>query len=289
MKTKISILGLILIGISSLTSAATIYVDAAATGANNGTSWADAYTTIQAAVDSAAFTATSDATILVADGVYGEMVTLASDNGGVDGAPNQIKANNPGMVEINGGGVRANGIKIAGASYVVLDGLVIRDATGSGIQLETAANCALSNLMVTASATGITVKNSPWLNVGHSSFSGNTGNGLLMERSNDCRFDYVDINRNNNGIGGSESATNLRTRFTHCVIARNTYDGFAVPMNVFKDSVWDHCSLVANRRYAFSWNHNNNNIRVTNSIVAYNGLSVATGNSDNFRIGGSLA
>lgn len=60
-------------------------------------------------------------------------------------------------------------------------------------------------------------------------------------------------------------------------------------MNVFKDSVWDHCSLVANRRYAFSWNHNNNNIRVTNSIVAYNGLSVATGNSDNFRIGGSLA
>lgn len=103
MKTKISILGLILIGISSLTSAATIYVDAAATGANNGTSWADAYTTIQAAVDSAAFTATSDATILVADGVYGEMVTLASDNGGVDGAPNQIKTNNPGMVEINGG------------------------------------------------------------------------------------------------------------------------------------------------------------------------------------------
>ncbi len=88
----------------------------------------------------------------------------------------------------------------------MLDGLVIRDATGSGIQLETAANCALSNLMVTASATGITVKDSPWLNVGHSSFSGNTGNGLLMERSNDCRFDYVDINRNNNGIGGSESA-----------------------------------------------------------------------------------
>ena len=57
------ILGFILAGMTGVVSAAEIFVDAAATGAGDGTSWANAYKTIQAAVNSAAFKSTSDATI----------------------------------------------------------------------------------------------------------------------------------------------------------------------------------------------------------------------------------
>ena len=116
MKAARFVLALVLVGLTGIVSAATIYVDTAATGANNGTSWTDAYTSIQAAVDSAAFTATSDATILVASGTYNELVTLAADNGGASGAPNRIQANTSGAVVINGGGTRANGIAAAGVS-----------------------------------------------------------------------------------------------------------------------------------------------------------------------------
>jgi hypothetical protein len=53
-----------------------IYVDAAATGAGDGTSWTDAFTTIQAAVDSLPDIIFSEVVIYVKSGVYNETVTF---------------------------------------------------------------------------------------------------------------------------------------------------------------------------------------------------------------------
>lgn len=289
MKKMTQVLGLILAGIAGMASAATIYVDAAATGASSGSSWADAYTSIQMAVDSAAFTSTSDATILVASGTYNELVTLAADNGGASGAPNRIMAAPGDSVIIDGGGLRANGLNIVGAANVLVDGVQVRGTTGSGFQLDGASNCALSNVVATACASGITVKDSPWLKMDNASFSGNTGVGMILDNSDDCRFDYVDVIGNGgSGVSGLENHTCDRTRFNHCVFARNNGQAFTLSGGVLKDTVWDHCSFVANRGRAFGWDWNNNNMRVTNSIVAYNRLTPAGGNGDYFRIGGSL-
>ena len=53
-------------GCSVLSTQAQIYVDAAATGANNGSSWINAFTDLQAALDAAA----ENAEIRVASGTY---------------------------------------------------------------------------------------------------------------------------------------------------------------------------------------------------------------------------
>ncbi len=183
----------------------------------------------------------------------------------------------------------ANALTLSNSAHVVISGFTATGASVAGVKTTHTFVCSLSNLVADAGAIGFLGEDSYEMMVSHGSFSGNSGNGLFLNRTADCLFDNLDINRNNNGIGGTESATNFRTRFTHCIVARNTYEGLGVPMNVFKQTVWDHCSFVANRRYGFNWNHNNNELRVTNSIVAYNGLAAADGSADLFRIGGSLA
>ena len=183
----------------------------------------------------------------------------------------------------------AHALTLSNSAHVVFSGFTAAGASVAGFKTTHTYVCSLSNLVADAGAIGFLGEDSYELTVADGRFSGNSGTGLFLNRTADCLYNNLDINRNNNGIGGTEGATNFRTRFTHCVVARNVYEGLGVPMNVFKYTVWNHCSIVANRRYGFNWNHNNNELRVTNSIVAYNGLAAADGSAGLFRIGGSLA
>ena len=68
---------------------ATWFVDKDATGANNGTAWADAFTTIQPAIDA---TSAIDE-IWVAEGVYGEARTsFGTDGSGLDTGSGVMKS-----------------------------------------------------------------------------------------------------------------------------------------------------------------------------------------------------
>ena len=62
-----AILLLLITSICSLAQGQTIYVNQAATGANNGTSWTDAYVDLQVALNSIA---SSNRTVWVASGTY---------------------------------------------------------------------------------------------------------------------------------------------------------------------------------------------------------------------------
>ena len=108
---------------SGFVSASTIYVDSAATGAGDGTSWADAYTTIQAAVNDSAF---PNGTIEVAGGVYTEAVTIGAAQSGMPATPSRIVAKAGETPVLDGGGTLLNGIDINGASHIEIDGLTVR-------------------------------------------------------------------------------------------------------------------------------------------------------------------
>jgi len=83
--------------LASSAGAATIYVDVNATGANDGTSWTDAYTSLDAGVDAAQ----AGDVVLVADGTYGPVSRSLVPLGGFE----VRSTGGAGKCIINGGGV----------------------------------------------------------------------------------------------------------------------------------------------------------------------------------------
>ncbi len=120
-----------------------IYVDATASGAGDGTSWANAFTTVQAALDAAA----SGSQVWVASGTYVECLTLTVDvalYGGFAGAEDPATfdladrdfAVNETIVDGNHAGVVVT-VPTGAAETTRIDGFTIRNGrsrdVGGGI------------------------------------------------------------------------------------------------------------------------------------------------------------
>ena len=150
-KARITAIALaLLVSGGVLASAATFYVDKAARGANNGSSWTDAWTSFSAIQWSRV---TAGSVVEVAPGTYTEQMNIA-----VNGtASNPIKvmatddAGRTGTVTIDGGNSRSYGIFVEG-DYVTVSGFSFVNTTSACVRLDRTTGCRVEKL--TAGARG---------------------------------------------------------------------------------------------------------------------------------------
>ncbi|MEZ4826763.1 MAG: T9SS type A sorting domain-containing protein [Bacteroidia bacterium] len=167
----------------SYIQAGVIYVNHGASGAANGTSWADAYTTLQAAIDAAAY---SGDEIWVAEGTYfptknnsGAVPADARQKtfriyksisiyGGFNGTETLLTERNPKTNETILSGIQGitnvyQVVYISSTSNIILDGFTITGGIangsssyshGGGIYLSNANNVLLQNLLITQNEGG---------------------------------------------------------------------------------------------------------------------------------------
>lgn len=112
--------------------AATVYVDFTAGGAEDGSSWGDAYTTIQDAIDNAS----NGDEIWVASANYGESITMASGialYGGFDGAETQRSERDPdtNVTSINAAGQASTAVTMSSITNTTIDGFTIVGGAGT--------------------------------------------------------------------------------------------------------------------------------------------------------------
>ena len=136
----------------------TVYVDASATGANNGTSWANAYTNLQPALTSAS----AGETIDVAQGTYAGPFQLL-DGVGIYGGFAGNQASNPNARNVSlyptilsGNNVTRVVVASNTNSTAVLDGVTITGglagSTGGGGLYESAGGPTINNCIFTDNA-----------------------------------------------------------------------------------------------------------------------------------------
>lgn len=193
--------------------AVTIYVDVNATGANNGTSWTDAFTVLQSGVSAA----NSNDLVLVNDGEY--FTTADPDPGYVagrtDGVPFIIKSvNGKSSTIIDGGGVRrgfnfrCNNPDFNGVAdlRVEIDGFTVKNclgtSDGSAVLLAIVKNCDI-----------------------HSSYTGRDGAGVKECRVYNTRI--WDCHATEDGGGGAFWSFLYNVEIFNC--SASTGGGIAYP------------------------------------------------------------
>ena len=265
-------LALGLAGLAGIASAATIHVDAAATGANNGTSWTDAYTTIQAAVNDPLFGGDGD-TIEVAGGVYTETVTIDSTKSGISGSPSRIVAKTGEAPILDGGGTLLNGISMAGASYVEIDGLLIRRYANHGVKLNSTPFAAIGNTTICSNAwDGVFTTNAADSVISGCNVFGNTRTGLWLVHSPRIVVEESAIHHNSSS-GIRIGDDNGKSRgCANSIFRRNAvYDNLGTAMYFnhrgSTKPLIDHCTLYRHTGVAVSAYYDDL-ITVTNCIVA---------------------
>jgi len=247
---------------------ATIYVDAAATGEGDGTSWGDAYTTIQAAVDDPLFTTGSDNRIEVAGGLYPEQVLLTAAHAGAFGATNRIVARVDETPILDGNGTLATGLTLSNVMYVAIEGLTVRDFADTGIAVIDAHDITVRDVSVHGNAVdGIYVTDSPdTVITGVDSFD-NGRHGIWMRTS--ARVHVLNSRMRDNvehGVWIGDGANNSGcpdSLFRECLIYNNErglhFDHQSASVLI------DHCTFYRNRRFTI-WTGHHSTINVENSI-----------------------
>lgn len=253
-----------------------IYVDAAATGAGDGTSWADAYTTIQAALEDSAFYISDGITVHVADGEYAETASLESRHSGTPSVPNVIVAKDGATPTLTLDGTIDTGFAITGVSNLVVRGFNVLNAKANGITMADSSNCTFSNVVVaTSGANGFSLVNSPEISLYSCTSTNNVGDGLNLYFSNymlaeDCIFGW------NKGHGlyagpkssaaGSDYVVLRRAQFL-----RNSGSGFYLHRDSRSDN-WlvENCLSYGNKNSGFFKEAFNSGMVVTNCIVVAN-------------------
>ncbi len=117
------------------------YVSNSGSDSNSGLNLNDAFLTIQHAAD----LVMQGDTIFVADGTYAGFDLR--NKSGVNGSPIVFKATGVNVLINQSGYIRDDGINIEDADYIVIDGFIVNDmtGTGNGIRLANADNCVIRN------------------------------------------------------------------------------------------------------------------------------------------------
>ncbi len=131
----------ILLLIAGATHATTYYVSTNGDDTNSGLSWPEAFATIQAAAD----IMVAGDLVLVANGTY-----VGFDFRNVDGTaanPITFQADGNSVLINTSGPIRDDGINIENADWVIVDGFIVNDMTGSGngVRVVTSNNCIVRN------------------------------------------------------------------------------------------------------------------------------------------------
>ena len=226
-------------------TAGNIYVDINASGANNGTSWADAYTTIQAAIDAAA---PSGDTIHVADGTYYEGLVVSGKTVSIVGAGRR-------QTFLDGGGTQRV-LWVGSDATVSLSGLTVQHgysvndtgAGGGGVYnagTVTATDCAFTNNTGRPHGGAVYNAGGATLRVTNCLFSSNTAKysfggavynyGGTIVAAN-CAFtgNSATSDGSNGGSGGAIYTEGPQNTFTNCTFTGNS----ATPDPYYGGNTW---------------------------------------------------